>query len=60
VADRMPVILGDEVSVDLWLNGPKDTTFSTLLKPFEKPDLVRVRRCTIKFFVDSRLENCLT
>ncbi|KMT10072.1 hypothetical protein BVRB_5g118350 [Beta vulgaris subsp. vulgaris] len=38
--DRMPVILGDEASIDIWLNGASDTKFSSFLKPYEKADLV--------------------
>ncbi|XP_021762821.1 uncharacterized protein LOC110727562 [Chenopodium quinoa] len=38
--DRMPVILGDEASTDLWLNGSSDTKFNTVLKPYEKADLI--------------------
>ncbi|XP_057516027.1 uncharacterized protein LOC130797459 [Amaranthus tricolor] len=37
--DRMPVILGDEASTDIWLNGSPDTKFSSVLKPYEKEDL---------------------
>lgn len=37
--DRMPVILGDEASTDIWLNGASDTKFSSVLKPYEKEDL---------------------
>ena len=36
----MPVILGDEASTDIWLNGSPDTKFSSVLKPYEKEDLV--------------------
>ncbi|GMI73479.1 hypothetical protein like AT2G26470 [Hibiscus trionum] len=35
--DRMPVILGDKGSIDMWLNGSE---VDTLLKPYENPDLV--------------------
>ncbi|KAF6144267.1 hypothetical protein GIB67_024494 [Kingdonia uniflora] len=38
--DRMPVILGDQNSIDLWLNGSSSSKFDTLLKPYEESDLV--------------------
>ncbi|KAL2935735.1 Embryonic stem cell-specific 5-hydroxymethylcytosine-binding protein [Bienertia sinuspersici] len=41
--DRMPVILGDEVTTDIWLNGSSDTKFSPLLKPYEKEDLIPLK-----------------
>ncbi|KAL9239637.1 hypothetical protein vseg_013940 [Gypsophila vaccaria] len=37
--DRMPIILGDEVSTDMWLNGPSDTKLNAVLKPYEESDL---------------------
>lgn len=40
----MPVILGDEASIDIWLNGASDTKFSSFLKPYEKADLVGMFR----------------
>ncbi|KAI3924007.1 hypothetical protein MKW92_027478 [Papaver armeniacum] len=38
--DRMPVILGDKSSIDVWLDGSTTSGFDSLLKPFENPDLV--------------------
>ncbi|KAG9150715.1 hypothetical protein Leryth_002890 [Lithospermum erythrorhizon] len=39
--DRMPVILGNKESSDMWLNGPPTSNFDTLLKPYEEADLAR-------------------
>ena len=47
MADRMPVILGDEVSTDIWLNSSSEATFKTVLKPYDKPDLVHVQTCSL-------------
>jgi len=55
MADRMPVILGDEVSTDIWLNSSSEATFKTVLKPYDKPDLVR-SPCSHLFFVNRRSE----
>uniref|UniRef100_A0A2N9H4Q1 Embryonic stem cell-specific 5-hydroxymethylcytosine-binding protein n=1 Tax=Fagus sylvatica TaxID=28930 RepID=A0A2N9H4Q1_FAGSY len=38
--DRMPVILGDKVSTDTWLNGSSSSKFDNMLKPYEDADLV--------------------
>ncbi|XP_010547833.1 PREDICTED: embryonic stem cell-specific 5-hydroxymethylcytosine-binding protein isoform X2 [Tarenaya hassleriana] len=38
--DRMPVILGDKDSVDMWLDDPSTSRLKTVLKPYESPDLV--------------------
>ncbi|KAK9747840.1 hypothetical protein RND81_02G018100 [Saponaria officinalis] len=37
--DRMPVILGDKASTDMWLNGSSDTKLNAVLKPYENSDL---------------------
>ncbi|XP_076886076.1 uncharacterized protein LOC143535818 isoform X1 [Bidens hawaiensis] len=37
--DRMPVILGNKVSIDEWLDGSSSSKFDSLLKPYEEPDL---------------------
>ncbi|GAA0139392.1 hypothetical protein LIER_00946 [Lithospermum erythrorhizon] len=38
--DRMPVILGNKESSDMWLNGRPTSNFDTLLKPYEEADLM--------------------
>ncbi|GMH02455.1 hypothetical protein Nepgr_004294 [Nepenthes gracilis] len=38
--DRMPVILGDESSTSIWLNGPPSSKLNALLQPYEGPNLV--------------------
>ncbi|CAK9140871.1 unnamed protein product [Ilex paraguariensis] len=38
--DRMPVILGDKGSTDMWLTSAASTKFDAILKPYEQPDLV--------------------
>ncbi|KAL4587907.1 hypothetical protein LXL04_000784 [Taraxacum kok-saghyz] len=38
--DRMPVILGNKVSIDEWLDGTPSSKFDSLLKPYEEADLV--------------------
>lgn len=38
-ADRMPVILGDDVSIDVWLNNAMSKS-ETVLRPYEDADLV--------------------
>lgn len=38
--DRMPVILGDKESSDMWLTGAS-SKFHMVLKPYEGSDLVR-------------------
>ncbi|KAK9146058.1 hypothetical protein Sjap_005961 [Stephania japonica] len=38
--DRMPVILGDESSVDAWLSGSASSKLNAILKPYEDSDLV--------------------
>ncbi|XP_038713852.1 abasic site processing protein HMCES isoform X2 [Tripterygium wilfordii] len=37
--DRMPVILGDKESTDLWLNGPSTSKLDMVLKPYTDSDL---------------------
>ncbi|KAM3683556.1 hypothetical protein ACJW31_12G156800 [Castanea mollissima] len=41
--DRMPVILGDKVSTDTWLNGSSSSKFDNMLKPYEDVDLIKLR-----------------
>lgn len=38
--DRMPVILGNMGSTEEWLDGSSSSKFSTVLKPYEEPDLI--------------------
>ncbi|CAA7396158.1 unnamed protein product [Spirodela intermedia] len=38
--DRMPVILGDKTSIDIWLNGSASEVDSVAGRPYEGPDLV--------------------
>ncbi|GAB2226336.1 hypothetical protein Droror1_Dr00022138 [Drosera rotundifolia] len=38
--DRMPVILGEQVSTSLWLNGSESSKVETVLKPYEGRNLV--------------------
>ncbi|XP_074332880.1 uncharacterized protein LOC141670781 [Apium graveolens] len=38
--DRMPVILGNTGSTEEWLDGSSSSKFSTVLKPYEEPDLI--------------------
>ncbi|GAB2282411.1 hypothetical protein Dimus_016956 [Dionaea muscipula] len=38
--DRMPVILGNEESTRMWLDGSAFSKFDTILKPYEGPTLV--------------------
>ncbi|XP_021907327.1 uncharacterized protein LOC110821713 [Carica papaya] len=38
--DRMPVILADKASTDTWLNISSTPKFDSVLKPYEKDDLV--------------------
>lgn len=41
IVDRMPVILGYTGSTEEWLDGSSSSKLSTVLKPYEEPDLVR-------------------
>ncbi|XP_074284163.1 uncharacterized protein LOC141608716 [Silene latifolia] len=38
--DRMPVILGDKTSIDVWLNGSSNANYNAVLNPYENPDLI--------------------
>lgn len=40
IVDRMPVILADKASTDTWLNISSTPKFDSVLKPYEKDDLV--------------------
>jgi putative SOS response-associated peptidase YedK len=44
IVDRMPVVLGNKESTEMWLNAASSSNFDAILKPYEGTDLVRVLR----------------